>query len=201
MRKATLVLLCLGALGAVGACQTSAMAIQSRAKEWSPPRVASHEIQRSPCSVSVGTYVRLPASGISQFVGRRVGYALVTVGNGTYPAKSVDGGRRWHVAGPMLHQNAAQGGAGVGVINVEGPDVALAWGGITPDGVIDWTTDGGAKWFTVRLPGLVLYVGGEGGTLVANIYGSVRQGTTTHSGLWAYRANAGGSWSYLGKIS
>ena len=202
MRRAQLLLI-FAAVSAANAATSDAAGIrtEARQKAWTPAPVAGHRIRASPGSPRVGTSVRLPTNGIREFAGPRAGYALVTIGNATYPVKTVDGGRSWHVAGPRLHQNAAQGGAGVGAIQAASASVALAWGGITPDGVVDWTTDGGQNWFTARFPGVVLYVGTEGGTLVANVYGSFRQGTTTHSGLWAYRENAGGTWTYVSTIA
>jgi hypothetical protein len=135
------------------------------------------------------------------FADREHGYALAFIGNGTYPAGTVDGGKTWRVDGPALHIDAAQGPLGVGEMGVASDRVAFAWGGVTPDAVIDITTDGGRQWWRAFLPGLVLFVGHEGGTVVANVYGSVTQGRTTHTGLWAYGTTTGRRWTYVNSLS
>ena len=49
----------------------------------------------------------------------------------------------------------------------------------------------------MRLAGLVLFVGNEGDELVANVYASIRDGTTVHTGVWAYGTKNGRRWTYI----
>jgi hypothetical protein len=129
------------------------------------------------------------------------GYALAFIGNDTYPAATMDAGRTWRVDGPVLHMNAAQGGVGVGEMGVASAEIAFAWGGATPDTVVDITTDGGKQWWRAFLPGLVLFVGHEGGTVIANVYGSVKERQTTHTAVWAYGTKTGRRWTYVNSLS
>lgn len=71
------------------------------------------------------------------FENRDHGWALASINNFQYPARAVDGGLTWRIAGPPLHRDAAQGGSGVGQIGVPSAQTgwasnltAFAWGGV-----------------------------------------------------------------------
>jgi hypothetical protein len=44
---------------------------------------------------------------------------------------------------------------------------------------------------------IVLFVSNEGHELVANVYGSIRHGTTMHTGVWAYGTKNSRRWTYV----
>lgn len=173
-------------------------------KPWVPPPITAGVIQEQADAEPRGTLVPGDDLKVRALVNAQDGWALAFIGNAQYPARTVDGGVTWRIAGPRLHQDAAQGGTGVGDISLSssepgggGNPTVVAWGGVTPDGVVDVTTDGGQHWWSARLPGSVLFVGNEGRELVANVYGSVRQGNSTHTGLWAYGSMDGRRWTYI----
>jgi hypothetical protein len=174
-------------------------------KPWTPPSVTARLIGESAGAVPRGTLVRAadfkfdtrPPNGTTRaFADARHGYALALIDSGTYPTRTATAGRTWRVDGPVFHINAAQGGLGVGEIGVASDTIAFAWGGVTPDTVINVTTDAGKHWWRAFMPGLVLFVGREGARLVANVYGSVTQGHAKHTGLWAYQTTTGRRWTY-----
>jgi hypothetical protein len=165
-------------------------------------------MQEQPDAEPRGTLVSDADLKVRALVNGNDGWALAFLGNAQYPARTLDGGDTWRIAGPRLHRDAAQGGIGVGQISVSSPGpggavdpTAVAWGGVTPDGVVDVTTDGGQHWWSARLPGDVLFVGNQGRELVANVYGSVRQGNSTHTGLWAYGSKDGRRWTYINTLT
>ncbi|MDQ6779065.1 MAG: hypothetical protein M3256_25250 [Actinomycetota bacterium] len=181
-------------------------------RTWMPPSVAAMRISTSQSGgrVPLGTVVQPaafkihalpPHSTTRVFADSRHGYALAFITSGTYPATTIDGGKTWRVDGPAFHIDAAQGGLGVGEMGVASDRIAFAWGGVAPDSVIDLTTDGGKHWWRAFLPGFVLFVAHEGGTVVANVDGSMKQGRVTHTGLWAYGTKNGRIWTYVNTLS
>lgn len=171
--------------------------------QWTPPPVTGYPVLQQPGAVPAGTVVPSRDLDTRSFLDRLHGYALAFIDNGQYPARTVNGGKTWRVDGPVFHMNAAQGGGGVGQMGVPSHEAgvasdntAYAWGGATPDRVVVVTTDGGKRWWGALFPGLVLFVGNTDGHLVANVYGSVKQGHRTRTGLWAYSTKTGRQWTY-----
>jgi hypothetical protein len=128
------------------------------------------------------------------------GYSLATVGSATYPARTANGGRTWTIAGPVLHAAAAQGPLAVDQIGVRGASTAFAWEGAAPNTVVDLTTDAGRRWRQAFFPGSVLFVGADGGQVFATVYGTVKQGSVTHTGVWVYRTANGRRWTYSSAV-
>lgn len=170
----------------------------AKAVQWSPPPLTAREMVEPQgfAIVRSGTVVKPADLGVRVFSDGRHGYALALINFETFPAMTSDGGRTWTVDGPLFHAPAAQGAVAVGAIGVSNARTAFAWGGTVPNTVVDVTTDGGRHWWQAFLPGSVLFVGDNGGELIANIYGSVRDGRTTHTGLWEYRSTTGRRWTY-----
>jgi hypothetical protein len=167
--------------------------------------ITGRQIAWRPGELRAGERVSAATLDIRVFEDARHGWALAFVGNAQYPALTADGGVTWRIAGPALHVDAAQGGAGVGQIDVPSPhtgpvddSTAFAWGGVTPDPVVDVTLDGGHHWWSTLLPGTVLFVGNKGRELVANVYGTV---AGSGSGAWAYVTRDGRHWSLLGSVA
>lgn len=201
MRRFTIGALVVSLTG-LAACGTWSAAAR---KPWTPPSVTARVIGAQADTATPGTRVnpsafklaiRPPNTLPRVFDDARHGYALANIGPATYPARTVDAGKTWRVDGPALHVNGMQAGLGVGEIGVVDANVAYTWGGITPDNVVDVTMDGGKHWWRAFLPGLVLFVGHEGPAVVANIYGSLTQRHTTHTGLWVYETMNGRNWTY-----
>src|SRR5579863_6423917 len=63
----------------------------------------------------------------------------------TYPVISTDGGKSWHVDGPLFHIDAADGPGTTSSIGALGSDGAYAWG--EGGNVVKVTTDGGMQWW------------------------------------------------------
>lgn len=192
------------------ACGASTERRRAGQRAGTPPSIAASRILEGASDLAPGTVVRrsdLTVPGRDAEWTARVfadadhGYTLVLVDGITYPARSVDGGKTWRIDGPGLHSTAAQGGLGVGEIGVASASSAFAWGGITPDAVIDVTTDAGRHWWRSILPGSVLSVGREDKMIVANVYGAIRQGKTTHAAILIYRLNSHHGWTYAGALA
>src|SRR5579875_756470 len=167
--------------------------------------ITGRRVAWRPGELRAGERVRAATLDIRVFEDARHGWALAFVGNAQYPAVTADGGAVWRIAGPALHVDAAQGGAGVGQIGVPSPhtgpaddQTAFAWGGVTPDAIVDATLDGGRRWWRTVMPGTVLFVGNEGRELVANVYGTV---AGAGAGVWAYATRDGRHWSLLGSVA
>lgn len=163
--------------------------------------MTGHRIRRQANTLAVGSRVASASLDIRAFENRRHGWALALLNNVQYPAFTSDSGATWRIAGPPLHRDAAQGGSGVGQIGVPSPQsgwasnvTAFAWGGVTPDSVVDVTLDGGKHWWSARLPGSVLFVGNEGHAVVANVYGTAKK-------VWEFATKDGRRWTYLGALS
>jgi hypothetical protein len=192
---AALLTVCAAVAVVVSACGVSARPGLT-AGAWTPPASNSRRLSFQG-SAHRGAPVRQSEVEGRVLVNARRGYALATIGSATYPVRTTNGGRTWVVAGPELHQTAAQGAVGVRAVGGSGnARTAFAWGGVNPNSVVDITTDGGKHWWQAFLPGAVLYVASVDGEVVANVAGSVRSGNATHTGLWAYRTRTGRRWVY-----
>jgi hypothetical protein len=103
-----------------------------------------------------GTQVRSRDLGVRAFVNGKRGFALAGLRNGeTYPAATVDGGRKWRIDGPVFHIPAANAAATVTQAGAAWPDTYFAFGF---GSVVDVTTDGGVHWWVAGLGDDVLAV-------------------------------------------
>ncbi|HEX3898938.1 MAG TPA: hypothetical protein VHW74_07180 [Mycobacteriales bacterium] len=67
-----------------------------------------------------------------------------------YPALSTDGGRHWHIDGPLFYRPAADAPNVTSRLAALGDNTLMAWG---PGGnFVKTSTDRGAKWFTSNFP-------------------------------------------------
>lgn len=89
------------------------------------------------------------------FVSGRRGFALVALRSGVYPAATADGGRRWFVDGPVLYTESADAPLTVTMVGALGPRSYYAYGG---GSVVDFTSDGGRRWYRATLGDYVLSV-------------------------------------------
>lgn len=172
-----------------------------------PPRVAHarHLRPSAPGGLRFGS--RVPArdlAGARVFADGRHGFALTSVvalRGETYPVASGDGGRSWHVAGPILHIPAAQGAVAVTQAGIEGPHFYYTWAG-GGNGVVDVTIDGGRHWWQVFLPGAVLSVTADqlearlGGGLTATVAGPTPDPSGRGASVWTYHTTDGRNWRY-----
>jgi hypothetical protein len=100
-------------------------------------------------NVRRGTLVRPRNLGVRAFVDNRRGFALADLPNGeTYPAETVNGGRKWRINGPVFHIPAANGAAAVALAGAAPPRTYFAFGG---GSVVDLSTDGGRHWWVADL--------------------------------------------------
>ena len=149
-----------------------------------------------PNSLPSGTRVSTRFSGKRVFVNSRDGFAIGTWPGGsgaTYPIATVNGGKTWRTAGPILHIPAAQGAVAVDEAGMSGSRVWFAWGdGIT---VVDVTPDAGKHWWQAFLPGTVLTVYPD---LICGRLTAIVQPYTERqrSPLWSYVSVRGRRWTY-----
>jgi hypothetical protein len=100
-------------------------------------------------NVSRGTVVPSSELGMRVFVDAERGFALAELHSGeTYPAATVDGGKRWRIDGPVFHIPAANGAAEVALAGAAPPRTYFAFGG---GSVVDLSTDGGRHWWVAVL--------------------------------------------------
>ncbi|MBV9422985.1 MAG: hypothetical protein JOZ98_08750 [Solirubrobacterales bacterium] len=153
--------------------------------------------------------MRVPAKdlGVRVFADRLHGFALAfTPGGETFPADSGDGGRTWHVDGPVLHAPAAQGAAAVNQPGVAGPRFYFAWPAGFNTG-LDVTTDAGASWWRASLPGWILSVTSNPTStksfngLTAIVGGPTSDPNGRGASLWQYHTADGRRWRYLSSLS
>ena len=151
-------------VAAVGVCG-AAIATAATTAHGATPAIGSRPGAAGPPQTLTGTRVvarpgtlargrALPARTIFStrvFHNAADGFALAHSGQADYPVMTVDGGRRWTVAGPALHVDAANAPAVVTSVGVAGARVAYAYG----PSVIDVTRDGGASWYQVFPAGAV----------------------------------------------
>jgi photosystem II stability/assembly factor-like uncharacterized protein len=87
--------------------------------------------------------------GLRVFVDANRGFSLAELRNGeTYPAQTLDGGRKWRIDGPVFHIPAANGAAVVTQAGAARPETYFAFGG---GSVVDVTTDAGRHWWIAAL--------------------------------------------------
>jgi hypothetical protein len=172
-----------------------------------PSRVAARRLLPSaPNGLPFGTVLPQNDLGIRVFFDRSHGFALATRlagGVQTYPVASSDSGQTWRIAGPILHIDAAQGAIAVSAPGVAGARFYYAW----DDGynnIVDATTDAGRRWWQTSLPGAVLSVTTEAGTvraLIALVEGPTTDPARHGASLWSYRTTDGRHWQYLSSLN
>jgi hypothetical protein len=186
--------LLLGAVGLAGAMALTSIASSSAALSVSaPPRVIASLIKAPPGTVKPGTRVNPVTLGVRVFPTARVGFALASLPEAQYPARTTDGGRTWRTDGPALHLNAAQAPLAVTEIGASGRRTAFAYGG---GQVVDVTSDGGRHWYRALFEGEAMaVVRGIGGHLVAFVDGAIAPSSSPE--IWQYVSRDGGrTWRY-----
>lgn len=161
-----------------------------------PPAVHSRLLRAASGELARGTPVsqdRVSARALSTI---QVGYALATVEGHVYPAVTTNGAKGWRIDGPAFEDAGAQGAVAVSAVAPGQGGEAAAWGGLVPNTAVDATVDGGKQWWQAFLPGDVLYVGADGRSIVANVYGTIREAGESKTGLWAYTTRNGRTWTY-----
>ncbi len=144
-----------------------------------------------------GVQVSSHFSGIRVFANPQDGFAIGSPPrNGdTYPLATVDGGKTWRVAGPVLHIPAAQAAVGVGQAGMISPRIWFACCGLNT--VIDVTADAGKHWWQAFLPGEVVtvYAGPsmECGRLIAVVQPFTKR---PNPPLWTFASAQGRRWTY-----
>jgi hypothetical protein len=130
------------------------------------------------------------------FADASVGFALASVGDAQYPARSLDGGRTWRIDGPQVHIDAADGAEGVGFVGVASQREFYAYG----SSAVDVTTDGGRTWWETYLGELVVAVvpGPRGNELVAYVQQQLDSNSSSlAAATWQYVSHDGGRhWVY-----
>jgi hypothetical protein len=159
-----------------------------------PATITAQLIKVQPHTAKVGTTVPLSGLGQRVFINQRVGFALGSVGQAQYPAKTTDGGAVWKTFGPALHVNAAQAPLSVTEVGVANARTVYYFGS---GQVVDTTGDGGKHWwraFTQELS--VAVVPGFGGRLVWFTQTSTGA-NGTNAVTWPYVSTNGGKvWHY-----
>lgn len=135
-----------------------------------------------------GTVVPSKDLGERVFVDAKRGFALANMPQKTYPAATTNGGKVWHIDGPLFHVAAAQAPLAVTVVGAVPPDTYFAYGG---GDVIDISTDGGAHWWIAWLTALAVAPGQQPHELFAVALRSV------NGNLRVYRSTDGGRRWYL----
>lgn len=120
------------------------------------------------------------------------------IGGAVYPALSTDGGRHWHIDGPMFYRPAADAPNVTSRLAALGDNTLMAWG---PGGnFVKTTTDRGAKWFTSNFPVGVHSAAVTNGDLTVRALGNpgksgefpTREYTSTDGGMvWQRGAQLG----------
>lgn len=160
-----------------------------------PPRLTARLLRPRPGAVPPGTAVSSADLFPDRvFANSRVGFALANVESAQYPARSVNGGRSWHIDGLQVHVDAADGPEGVGYVGVAGPRTFFASG----SSAVDVTTDGGRVWWETFLGELVVaVVPGPGKGLVAHVQQQLDPTGITPAATWQYVSRDGGrQWIY-----
>jgi hypothetical protein len=186
-------------LGASSAA-TPSSPVATAAAPTPPATITAKLIKRRPNTAKVGTLVRPSGLGQRVFINARIGFALGSVGQAEYPAKTTDGGAVWKTFGPALHVNAAQAPLAVTQIGVANARTVYFFGS---GQVVDATGDGGKHWWQALtqelsaavVPGLGRHllwftqtaVGGNDANAVTWVY------TSTDGGqVWHYTTTLGG---------
>ena len=161
-----------------------------------PPReLAGARLRPRPGAVRPGTAVKQDDLFTDRvFASAADGFALASVGGAQYPARSLDGGRRWRIDGPQVHVDAADGAEGVEFVGLAGPRTFFTYG----SEVVDVTTDAGRTWWETFLGELVVaVVPGSGNALVAYVQQQSSENSTNRAVTWQYVTRDGGRhWSY-----
>jgi hypothetical protein len=181
-------------LGASSAATSPAGVATTSGTATPPARITARLIQRQPGTATPGTLVKSSGLGERVFINGRVGFALGSVGQAQYPAKTTDGGAVWKTFGPALHVNAAQAPLSVTQIGVANARTIYFYGS---GQVVDTTGDGGKHWwqaFTEELSAAV--VPGFGQHLLWFTQTAVG-GNDANATTWVYTSNDGGKvWHY-----
>ncbi len=186
--------------GVAAALATSSSGADRQARSTAVPprpprRLTGGRMHARPGAVRRGTAVaRGDVFPTRVFAGARVGFALANVGAAQYPVRSLDGGRTWHIDGPQVHIDAADGAEGVGYAGVTGPRTFFAYG----SSVVDVTTDGGRTWWEAYLGELVVaVVPGAGHKLIAYVQQQLASNHIRPVTTWQYVSGDGGrQWVY-----
>ena len=146
-----------------------------------------------------GTLVRNHFSGTRSFATRRDGFALGNLsgseGGKTYPLATINRGKTWRIAGPIVNVPAAQAPVDVAQSGVVNARTWFMCCGLNT--VVDVTTDAGKHWWQAFLPGEVVNVFGYDNPH-ARLIAVVRPFPTAHSRqrLWIYASVDGRRWTY-----
>jgi hypothetical protein len=171
-------------------------------KSDAPPKIVRGGLLRSmPGSHPLrrGTRVGSDFSGTRTFATRRDGFALgnlsASEGGAMYPLATIDGGKTWRIAGPIVNVPAAQGGVDVAQAGVVNARTWYMCCGLNT--VVDVTSDAGRHWWVAFLPGEVINVY-AGDNPHAPLVAVVRPFRTAHSRqrLWIYASRDGRRWTY-----
>lgn len=113
----------------------------------------------------------------------------------TYPLATINGGRTWRTAGPVLHIPAAQAAVGVAQAGVISPRIWFACCGL--NGVVDVTPDAGTHWWQTFFPGEVVTVY-PGPTSCGRLIAVVQiYSKRTNPPLWTYASATGRRWTHV----
>jgi hypothetical protein len=208
---AALVLVALAAAGGCGSAGQRHTVGRTPPSRVAPSRVveARHLHASAPGGLAYGAPLPKRDLGVRAFADGLHGFALtrgLALAGATYPAASSDGGRSWHVDGPILHIPAAQGAVAVDEAGVEGAWFYYAWGGGATT-VVDVATDRGKHWWQVFLPATVLSVtpdrteAGLGGGLTAIVAGPTTETSGRGASLWIYHTADGRTWRHLSDLN
>lgn len=160
-----------------------------------PATVGGTLIPKVPGALQPGHLVRPSTLGQRVFPDARHGFALADVGGAQYPALAVDGGILWRVAGPPLHEDAAQAPLVVTQVGAADKRTYFAWGGPAGGPSVDVTTDAGAHWYRALIGDVVCaVVPTSNGHLMAFAQSA---GSGNSASTWVYVSKDGGkSWQY-----
>jgi len=161
----------------------------SAAMQAPPATIAARLLTRQRGTVRLGTVVKSGDLGQRVFINGRVGFALASVGEAQYPARTTDAGAVWKTFGPALHVNAAQAPLSVSQIGVENARTIYFYGS---GQVVDATGDGGTHWWQALTEGLSAAVTpGFGGRLLWFTQTTVG-GNDANAVTWVYSSTDGG---------
>ncbi len=199
------------AIGA-GGCGTSTVTrvagLTPPRRSLPPQRIAARPLP-PPRARTLRRGAPLPQTelGTRVFSDRGHGFALALLASGaTYPAVTADGGRTWHVAGPMLFSPPAGGPVAVDTPGMAGSGLYFAW--LSDLGnVVDASADRGRRWWQTFFPGQVLGVlptarpARSADQLTVVVAGPTSDPRGRGASLWEYRTSDGRRWSYLTSLN
>ncbi len=159
-----------------------------------PAKLTAQLVPTFPHTAKLGTTVRSSNLGRRVFVSSQVGFALGSVGQAQYPAKTTNGGATWKTFGPALHVNAAQAPLAVTEVGAVNRRVVYFYGS---GQAVDVTSDGGKHWYRALAPELSLaVVPGAPGRLVWIVQDGIGPSSAT-AATWQYVSTDGGKlWRY-----